>query len=102
MKLRKTEAKDHARKIVGKIKKRLNGFGFLVFGARGRKKLHAFKNYKLAQRTRRSKLIDACFIFLGYGRLPPIYHLYAERRGWGWEETVDKILKAHENRSESE
>ena len=100
MKLRKTEAKEFARKVVGKIKKRMNGFDFFVLGARKRKKIHMFKNYKLAQKTRRSKLIDACFIFLGYGRLPPIYHLYAERRGWAWEETVDKILKAHKKRSE--
>lgn len=102
MALKKTEAKDHARKVVSKIKKRLNGFVFLVYGAKGRKKLHAFQNYKLAQRTRRNKLIDAAFIFLGYGRLPKVYHLYAERRGWGWEETVDNILKVHKQRSEGE
>lgn len=102
MKLKKTEAKDHARLIIGKIKKKLNGFVFVVHGAKGRKKLHVFKTFKIAQRMRRSKLIDACFVFLGYGRLPPVYHMYAERRGWGWEETVDKILKVHEQRSEQE
>lgn len=99
MQLKKTEAKDHAREVVGKIHKRLHGFVFYVYGAKGRKKMHTFQNFKFAQRTRRSKLIDAAFIFLGFGRLPPIYHLYAERRGWGWEETVDTILKVHEQRS---